>query len=135
MRIYKINEVVIVSDNKPGALHNVASAIASAGINIESITAYSLGRNAVFRIVTADPETTRKKAMSVKGVKSVNVNPVLVVKLPDRPGELAKLTDKISRRGIDLEALYILSKEDSSTQVALKPVDSQFEKLAEVLEG
>ncbi len=135
MKVYKINEVLIVADNRPGALHSVASVIGSAGINIESITAYSLGKNAVFRIVTADPETTKKKAVMVKGVKSVKVNPIIVVKLPDKPGELAKLTDRIFKRGIDLEALYILSKEDSSTHVALKPVDKHFEKLIEVIEG
>ena len=70
----------------------------------------------------------------VKGVIEVKDNELVVVKLPDRPGELSKLTDKLTKRGVDLEALYILSRQSNETHVALKPSNISVEKLLEIIE-
>ncbi len=129
-----MKEVTVVSKNEIGALESVASALGGSGINIETITAYAREPNeAVFRIVTTDSATARKILSRVPHVKSVSESDIIVVKMPNRPGELAKITKKLSKNGVNLESAYILSKEKEYTEVALKPTDMDFEKAKKVL--
>ena len=122
---YKTVEFKTVVENVPGALHKVASAIAEKGVNIDSISAFALNRNeAVFRLITNDIETSRKALSQAPHVKRVEEGEIVVVRLDNKPGELAKLTDRLTRRGVDLESVYIV-RANEKTEVALKAVDDK----------
>jgi hypothetical protein len=51
----------------------------------------------------------------------------------NRPGELGKITRKLSSRGVNLESLYIVSRKEDYTEVALKPAEADFDKAKEIL--
>ncbi|MGC8899064.1 MAG: ACT domain-containing protein [Candidatus Micrarchaeia archaeon] len=129
-----MKEVIVVARNEIGTLESMAGALGASGINIETITAYAREpKEAVFRIITTDPATTKKILSRVPHVKNVEESEIIVVKMPNRPGELAKITKKLAKNGVDLESVYILSKEKEYTEVALKPVNESFEKAKKVL--
>lgn len=132
--VYIMKEITVVAKNEIGALESVASALGGSGINIETITAYAREPNeAVFRIITTDPATAKKILSRIPHVKNVEEGEVIVVKMPNRPGELAKITKKLTKNGVNLESVYILSKEKEYTEVALKPITDDFGRAKKIL--
>lgn len=128
-----MKEVTIVTANEVGALAKVAEALGGVGVNIEAIAAYGKDGDAIFRIITNDSATVAHTVPKVPGVKKVSEADVIVVKLINRPGELGKITRKLSNRGVNLESLYIVSRKQDFTEIAVKPEDAQFELAKEVL--
>lgn len=123
-RVGSMKEITVVVENRIGTLANIAEALGGAGVNIEAISAYGQGMNAIFRIVTKDPTSAKKVLDKVPGVKEMVVADIIVVKIPNRPGELGKITRKLANRKVDLESVYILGKINNEfTEVAVKPVD------------
>jgi len=47
------------------------------------------------------------------------------VKLPDKPGELARITNRLSKEGINLERVHTLSRDGKSTVLSMKTSDSK----------
>ena len=133
MDYYKLTELVVITENKPGVLHELSKELSSAGINIESLIAYPNGWSAVFRIITTDVDSARKKLERLPFVKRIDTSEVIVARMPDKPGELAKLTDKLRRLNIDLEVIYILSRDGKTTEVAMKASDLTADALLRVL--
>ena len=131
--VREVKEVVVVAENMPGVLHSVAKDIAGSGINIDSINAYAIGDFAVFRLLTPDVYTTSKILERNKFVREVRLEDALLLKLPDKPGELAKITEKLYKRGVDLETVYISNKYDGITEVVVKPTRGHYEKAKEAL--
>ena len=114
-----MEEITIITENKVGILAKISGLLGNSGVNIETISAHGLGDSGLIRIVTGDT-VTAKKALSLNGF-SFKTGEILVVKLSDSPGELGKITKKLSRAGVDIESLYILSKNKGVTEVAIKP--------------
>ncbi|MGC9337832.1 MAG: ACT domain-containing protein [Candidatus Cloacimonadia bacterium] len=127
-----MKEVTIIAKNDVGALAAVAEALGGVGVNIEAISAYGRDNEAIFRLITNDPQTVLKTMAKVSKVKVVSAD-VIVLKLINRPGELGKVTRKLANQGINLESLYIVSRKHDFTEVAVKPESKHFEKAKEVL--
>jgi len=120
-----MKEITVVVDNRIGTLANIAEALGGAGVNIEAVSAYGQGINAVFRFVTKDPTSAKRALDKVPGIRETAVSDILVVKMANRPGELGKITRKLSNRKVDLESVYILGKiSNDFTEVAIKPVET-----------
>ncbi|MCK4714922.1 MAG: ACT domain-containing protein, partial [Candidatus Aenigmarchaeota archaeon] len=105
--------------NRVGALADVCTELANVGVNIKSINAQGQGDYGVIRLITED-ENTAKKVLEKAGFK-LSISDIIVVSLPDRPGELAKIARKLSNAGVDVECIYVLSREDDKIQFAIRP--------------
>jgi hypothetical protein len=120
-----MKEITVVVDNRIGTLANIAEALGGAGVNIEAVSAYGQGINAVFRFVTKDPTSAKRVLDKVPGIRETAISDILIVKMANRPGELGKITRKLSNRKVDLESVYILGKiSNDFTEVAIKPVET-----------
>ncbi len=128
-----MKEITVLAENKVGSLAAVAEALGGAGVNIEAISAYATDEHAVFRFITTDPATSVKILSRLKNVISTDENEVIIVRLINRPGELGKVTKKLMKYQINLESLYIVSKENDYTDVAIRPSSEQYDKAKEVL--
>lgn len=128
-----MKELTVTSKNTVGALAAVAEALGGVGVNIEAISCYGVGEKAVFRILTADATTAMKTLSRIPDVE-VKESDTIVLKMINRPGELGKITRKLANQGINLESLYIVSKKNDYTEVALKPAKEDLEKAREALE-
>jgi len=127
-----MKELVVTAKNKLGSLAVVAEALGGVGVNIEAISCYGAGEKAVFRIVTGDAASAIKTLSRIPEVK-VQESDILVLKMINRPGELGKVTRKLSNHGVDLESLYIISRKNDYTEVALKPARPDYEKAKDLL--
>ena len=127
-----MKEITVITGNDLGSLAQVAETVGSVGVNIEAISAYGIDGKAVFRIITNDVTTAIKVLSKLPGVQ-VREADTIIYKMMNRPGELGKITRKLANKGVNLESLYIVSRKQDYTEVAIRPIDKDFEKAREVL--
>jgi hypothetical protein len=102
-------DLVIDVENKPGALAQVAAAISDAGVNIAAATCLGAGERAEVHILVPYAEAARH-ALAISHLAVTREREVVVVDVEDRPGVLADLTRKIARAGIDLDLVYVATR-------------------------
>jgi hypothetical protein len=102
-------DLVIDIENKPGALAQVAAAISDAGVNIAAATCVGPGDRAELHILVPHAEAARH-ALAISHLAVTREREVVVVDVEDRPGVLADLTRKIARSGVDLDLVYVATR-------------------------
>ena len=102
-------DLVIDVENTPGALAKVAAAISDAGVNIAAATCVGPGASAEFHILVPHAEAA-KHALAISGIVVSHEREVVVVDVEDRPGVLADLTRRIARAGVNLDLVYIATR-------------------------
>jgi hypothetical protein len=102
-------DLVIEIDNKPGALAEVAAAISDAGVNIAAATCIGPGEKAELHILVPHAGAVRH-LLAISHLAVSREREVVVVDVEDRPGVLADLTRKISRAGVDLDLVYVATR-------------------------
>ncbi|MDD5337650.1 MAG: ACT domain-containing protein [Candidatus ainarchaeum sp.] len=127
-----MKEITIRAVNKVGALADVAELLGGLGVNIEAISAYSAENEAIFRILTNDSKTAMKHLMKLPGLRLSEAD-IIVLEMQNRPGELGKITRKLSNKGVNLESVYIVGKLSDITHVAIKPSSDSFQKAKDAL--
>jgi hypothetical protein len=102
-------DLVIDIENTPGALARVAAAISDAGVNIAAATCIGPGVRAELHILVPHAEAA-KHALAISHVAVTGEREVVVVDVEDRPGGLADLTRKIAKAGVDLDLVYVATR-------------------------
>jgi hypothetical protein len=102
-------DLAIDIENTPGALARVAAAISDAGVNIAAATCVGLGERAELHILVPHAEAA-KHALAISHVGVTREREVVVVDVEDRPGVLADLTRRIARAGVNLDLLYVATR-------------------------
>jgi hypothetical protein len=103
------HDLVIDIDNTPGALAQVAAAISDAGVNIAAATCIGPGARAEVHILVPHPEAA-KHSLAISHLAVTREREVVVVDVEDRPGVLADLTRRIARAGVDLDLVYVATR-------------------------
>ena len=102
-------DLTIDIENNPGALAGVAAAISDAGVNIAAATCLGPGDRAELHILVPHAEPV-KHALAISHLAVSREREVVVVDVEDRPGVLADLTRKIARAGVNLDLVYIATR-------------------------
>ena len=102
-------DLVIDIENTPGALARVAAAISDAGVNIAAATCVGPGDRAELHILVPHAEAVRH-ALAISQLAATREREVVVVDVQDRPGVLADLTRQIARAGVNLDLVYIATR-------------------------
>ena len=102
-------DLVIDIENAPGALAEVAAAISDAGVNIAAATCLGSGERAELHILVPHSEAARH-LLGISHIAVTREREVVVVSVEDRPGVLADLTRKIARAGVDLDLVYVATR-------------------------
>jgi hypothetical protein len=103
-------DLVIEIENTPGALARVAAAISDAGVNIAAATCVGAAETAELHILVPHAEAARH-ALAISHVAVTREREVVVVDVEDRPGVLADLTRKIARAGVNLDLVYVATRD------------------------
>jgi hypothetical protein len=122
-------DLVIEIENTPGALAQVAAAISDAGVNIAAATCIGGGQQAELHILVPHAEAARH-ALGISHLAVTREREVVVVDVEDRPGVLADLTRRIARAGVDLDLVYVATRNRvvfgapdlDGLKIALEPV-------------
>ena len=102
-------DLIIDVDNTPGALAEVAAAISDAGVNIAAATCIGSGDRAELHILVPHAGAARH-ALAISHLAVSREREVVVVDVQDRPGVLADLTRKVARAGVDLDLVYVATR-------------------------
>jgi hypothetical protein len=102
-------DLVIDTENTPGALAQVADAISDAGVNIAAATCVGPGERAELHILVPHAEAARH-SLAISHLAVTREREVVVIEVEDRPGVLASLTHKIAKAGVDLDLVYIATR-------------------------
>jgi hypothetical protein len=102
-------DLVIDIENTPGALAEVAAAISDAGINIAAATCIGPGERAELHILVPHSEAAHH-LLGISHIAVTREREVVVIEVEDRPGVLADLTRKIARAGVDLDLVYVATR-------------------------
>lgn len=118
-------ELVITTNDKPGMLSEVGSLMASQGINISALCAYSMEGKAIFMMLTTD----NKKAMNAAKAKGwkAEESDVVVVELKDKIGAAKEIGDRLKAKNINLSYCYGTTcscSPDCACRLVLKSDDS-----------
>ena len=102
-------DLVIDIENTPGALAQVAAAISDAGVNIAAATCLGPGERAELHVLVPHAEAARH-SLAISHLAVTREREVVVIDVEDRPGVLADLTRKIAREGVDLDLIYVATR-------------------------
>jgi hypothetical protein len=112
-----LKQFEVYVQNRPGEVARIAEVLAKNSVNIRGISIDMAPSKPIIRVIT-DDENSAKSALKSASLEFTE-REVLVVSLSDRPGELAKVTKKLARAGINIESLFILGSKTNSEEVAL----------------
>jgi hypothetical protein len=102
-------DLVIDIENTPGALADVAAAISDAGVNIAAATCIGPGERAELHILVPHAEAARH-LLAISHIGVSREREVVVVDVEDRPGVLADLTRRIAKAGVNLDLVYVATR-------------------------
>ena len=111
-----------------GVIAGITRVLAEAGVNLRSLnTEYTDDTGLV--IITADDTDEALRVLTDAGYRAV-IDDVLVIRLPDEPGALARVAEKFRHAGVNIQSLHILDRHAGYATVALAADDrDQAEKL------
>lgn len=115
------NRIVVMVDNEVGILADITGALAGDGINIESLNTESAGERGAI-ILTVDRYDRALYVLNQAGFKAVG-DDALVIRLPDQPGELAVVADRLKQGGVNIQSMHILGRQDGHAMIALTTDD------------
>jgi len=118
-----MEQLTVLVEDKPGALADICEAFGKNGVNIKAISAEGLGEAGIIRVVTEDLNTA-KRALKREGY-NFTVSEIIQLRLDDRPGELGKVTRKLSDNGINIQYIYIIGRDKGFTDLAIKVTDTE----------
>src|SRR3954452_7932989 len=102
-------DLVIDIENTPGALAQVAAAISDAGVNVAAATCIGPGERAELHILVPHAEAA-KHLLRISHLAVTREREVVVVDVEDRPGVLADLARRIAGAGVDLDLVYVATR-------------------------
>ncbi len=103
--------------NKPGEVARITEVLAKNAVNIRGISTDLGGPKSIIRVIT-DDEASARSILKANGIENQERD-VLVISLSDKPGELARMTRKLAKAGINIESLFILGSKTSEVQMAV----------------
>ena len=112
-------EFSVKLSDRSGELARMTEILQKDGVNIRAISTESKAE--VVRVVTSDPEKARK-SLSQSNMQ-FSERTLLVAKLEDRPGELARISGALAKEGVNIDAAYMLDKDSKHVHVALAVSD------------
>lgn len=92
-------------EDRPGMLGQVADALGEKGISIRAFMAAVLDGKGFVRVVVDRPAAA-KKVFAAHGWKTAE-DDVVEVTLPDRPGALGQVADRLGAAGINILYAYV----------------------------
>ncbi len=127
-----VKQLTILLENKPGALAQTCSELASKDINILAMSVLDTIDSGLIRMVVSDP-VRAKKVLSETGLNVIETD-VLAVAMTDKPGTLAEISKQLCKARINIEYAYVSVPPDKGTSLGIFWV-SNLKKASEILEA
>jgi len=112
-----MKQLVVVCESRQGLVAEIAETLAGRGINIESIDAEESGSIDVVTL-TVDKYDEALQALLDIGINAVTED-VVLLRLPDRPGALARVAKQFKDNRIHLRSIRLIHRDRGEAIVAV----------------
>ena len=116
-----MKRIIIMVKNEVGVIADISKTLADEGINIATIDTENTGDMGTVSLTTEDYDRALY-ALTSAGFKAV-IDDILVVRLTDEPGALAKIAERFKHAGVNILSLHIMNRYAGYTTVALTADD------------
>ena len=107
--------------DKPGALADVAEAIAAKGVNIVAVSGSVCGETGKVAIATDNDANTRAALADIQC--TFEQKEITSTLMPNRPGALAKAARQLANKGVNIESAMILGMKGNDIEVGFVTSD------------
>ncbi len=102
-----MKSITVVAEDKVGLLADISYILGKCNINIEALGVEVVGRKAIISLTVRDSKRTTE--VLAKNGFIVTENTALVVKLPNKPGEVNRFTDMLAEEKVSIEKIDMLT--------------------------
>ncbi len=117
-----MKQLVILSEKRPGIVADVTIALGERGLNIASIDGETFKGIGVVRLSVSDVDLALR-VLRDAGFHAFSEE-VLLVRLEDKPGALARIARRLKDAGLEISSLRLVSREDDHGVAALSCSDA-----------
>ena len=99
-----VNQISIFAENKKGAVRAITQILSKADINIQSFVTNDSAEFGIIRMLVSDAD----KAGALLGSAGYQIKqtPVMAVEIPDEPGSLDRLLQRIEGANVNIDYIY-----------------------------
>jgi hypothetical protein len=101
----KVKQISAWVADRPGVLGEVATALGEKGIVIRAFMAAAMEGRGFLRVVVDRPAAARR-VFAAHGWQTAE-DDIIEVTVPDRPGALGRVADRLGRAGVDIHHAYV----------------------------
>lgn len=112
-----MKSITIIADDKVGLLADISYILAKSRVNIDTINVEVVGGKAIISLGLSDA-AKGKQVVEASGYKVEDPDAV-VIKLPDKPGELNRITTLLTKEGVNVKNVHTLSKDGRTTVLSV----------------
>jgi len=113
-----IKQIVVIAEDRVGLLADVSYILGKARINIESLSAEASGNKCIIDLAVKDDKKATE-LLTNNGYQVLQPN-VLVVRIMDKPAQMAQFTSRLSKEKIRIISLSIITKENGFDTYSLQ---------------
>jgi hypothetical protein len=124
-------EFTVLMEDRPGTLGKVCRALADRNVNILALQSFPIGGQSVTRFIFDNP-TTAKTILDTERLTHTETE-VIQVKLPHRPGEIARVASRLGEANININYAYCGLEAGTNTPLVFFGV-AEVAKAAPILE-
>ncbi len=118
-----MKEFSVTLANQPGQLATLARRLADAGVHIQSLAAIGSNDESLLRLMPDDADATRH-VLQDAGLH-FEERLVLDTFLPDEPGALAAVAQRLADAGVNIDSMYLLHSNAEGLHFAVTVDDPQ----------
>ncbi len=118
-----MKQLVIVTEDKPGIVADISTALANKNINIESLDAEAAKRHGIV-ILSVDKYDEALKTLKDASF-TVYTEDTIVVEIADEPGALAKIARRFKDANLNMRSIRIIKREAGKSLVAIATDDTK----------
>ncbi len=112
-----MKSITIICDDKVGLIADISYVLGKSKLNIESINVDVVLGKAIITLTLSD--VIRAKSVLEAAGYTVEQIDSIIVRLPDQPGELNKITSLLSSEQINLQKVQVLLRDGKSTILSI----------------
>lgn len=109
MKVRLVPQVSLFLKNQPGIMGEISKKLAKHKVNILGLSIDESTDWGVFRMIVNSLDRA-KRSLRNYGPKAVMVNKVLEITLPNEPGQLQKISERLSQKGVNVNYAYATGK-------------------------
>jgi len=117
----RVEQISVLLRNEPGVLSKILESMSNGNVNILGLTINETAAFGELRLVVDNTAKTHELLENID--VSHNIVKIIVVNLPDKPGELLKIAKLLSENNINIDYIYTLSAGRNNAFVAIKSWD------------